>query len=232
MVGAIALLAFLAFIALVISKSLPAELILTPVGDDTLTAEMTAVVDELGRLGFARGATPYEIGVQPPAILLPLVDATGTMCATVVRTGTVPARVAWDLVSILDGFRGGLTSGANPDGASLPASSGSLRQVLPGASPTEVHAHHRLGMAHVAGHGLSWKRVSLHDFAYDFRAAMARERAAFLRRPWLYPPVALWRSVTEMSPHLGPLAYQAAAARALDDIRAGRMAAPEVRPIR
>ena len=227
-VGALALLAFL---AVLIEKGLPSDVTLEPVRDDILTSEMELVVQSLEALGFRRGSLIYEVGVSPPAILVPLVDETGLIYSTVYRTGTMPPRVAWDLVSIVSGFRGGLTTASNPGSATLPACPGSMRQVFHDASLEQLLLRHRAAMAHAKRHGLDWKRVSLAHFEHDFRQAMNRERAAFLRRPWLYPPVALWRSVTKRSPHIGPLADQTHGARTIRDIIEGRARPQAAEPI-
>jgi hypothetical protein len=101
-------------------------------------------------------------------------------------------------VSVLDGARGGLTTGAEPAGATIPAARGSLRQVFPRASVEQVFERHRQGLAQLRSRGLAAKAVS----ASTFR----RQREAFLTAPLRGTAVTLWRAAIGWTPHLGPIA--------------------------
>jgi len=124
-------------------------------------------------------------------------------------------------VSILDGDRGGLTSGAEPAGALVPAASGSLRQVFPMADVEQVLRRHREGLQYLRARGLSAKAVSATTFRRDFATSFRRQREAFLAAPLRGAAVTLWRAATGRTPHVGPIAQQAAARAVIQELLTG-----------
>lgn len=218
--GALAAVTLLAFIGLLLLRALPENVAMTPL-PPAPSPDMDRIGEELASLGFSPVGPAYEVAVSPPARLQAWVHDGQPAYATVFRTGTVPAKVGFDFVSILEGWTGGLTSVNDPAGAALPAAPGSMRQVIRSATPGALFQQHCRALAWVAEQGLRWRRPTAGDFVADFQKAMNRERAAFLRSPLTYPAVALWRVVTRLSPHLGPLEQQRHAAETLDSIRAG-----------
>jgi hypothetical protein len=124
------------------------------------------------------------------------------------RTGTIPAVTAFDLVSILYGDLGGLTTSPEPRGAALPGGPGAFRQAFPAGGVEDLLARHRQAMEFLRGRGLSWKRLTASSFESDFRHGMARQRRAFLSAPLRHTVLAIVRSATNSFPNVGPLANQ------------------------
>jgi hypothetical protein len=219
--AAIVFVLLLGFTAWMIGRNLPAEIGLRPLPDGAVPPEVRALVDAYRALGFVPAGPPREAGVMPPALLVPLVHDAERCYGTVFRTGTVPAKTSFDVVSILDGERGGLTTGPDPAGATLPAAPGELRQVFPGARIADLFARHREALAFMRSRGLAVRAVSAATFEADFRAAFARQRRAFRAAPLRWALVAIWRSVTRRTPHAGPLAGQKIADRQLRELTTG-----------
>ena len=219
--AALVVLLLVAFTAWMIGRNLPAEIAIRPLPEGAVPPDVRALVDAYRALGFAPAGPPREVGVSPPALLVPLVHDAEHCYGTVFRTSTVPAKTSFDVVSILGGDRGGLTTGPDPAGATLPAAPGELRQVFPGARAADLFARHREALAFLRSRGLAARAVSAATFEADFRAAFARQRIAFRAAPLNWALVAIWRSATRSSPHTGPLAGQKIAERQLRELATG-----------
>lgn len=218
---AVALVLLLAFIVYSISASVPADVGLTPYSG-LIDPGISAYADKIKTLGFVEAGPPLRVDVKPATTLVPLVHASEPVYATVFRTGTVPAITAFDFVSILDGFRGGLTTGADPRGGALPADPGTFRQIISEAGVEQVYRLHLEGVAWLRAQGLPAKKVSVHEFAFDFKKAMAKQRQGFRSSPVRHAWIALWRTVSKRHPHNGPLAGQPAAAAQARQLQFGR----------
>lgn len=195
-------------IAFMIGLNLPADVAVTPLGRQ-LDPSLAELAGRIRALGFADAGPPYEIGMSPPASLVALVHPSEPVYAAVYRTGTVPPVLNFDFVSILDGFRGGLTTNPDVRGATLPPAPGAFRQVFPGGSVEELYTRHLEGVAFLRTRGFPCKRVSAATFVDDFKRSIARQREAFLASPLGTTLSALVRSVTGRVPDVGPLAAQA-----------------------
>lgn len=211
-----------AFVALQISSSLPADVTLEPMLEGP-PAELVGLVDRFRELGFEQVGPPVRVGVNPPAAMVGFVHPREPIMATVFRTGTLPAVTGFDLVSVLHDGRGGLTTGADRRGATLPGGPWVLRQVFPGAGAEELLAHHRDAMAWLRGRGLGFRAVTPTAFAGEFRRAIARQREIFLANPVGSALVALWRSASGRVPHIGPLARQRVAEGQVRRLLAGAL---------
>ncbi len=210
-VVAIVLLALLAFTAYQLFANLPAEPALEPAAEAEVSGELRNLCARFEALGFERVGPPLTVGISPPALVVAFVHEAERCYGTAFRTSTLPPKTAFDCVSILDGDRVGLTTGAEPAGAVIPAARGSLRQVFPRASLEKVFERHREGLQHLRSRGLSAKTVSSSTFRGDFAASFRRQREAFLAAPLRAAAVTLWRAATGRTPHLGPIATQAVA---------------------
>ncbi len=211
------------FVAMTIASNLPADIALEPIPDTDLGA-LAPLVQGYEGAGFVPAGVPLRAGVAPPALLVPLVHTDGRSYATVFRTGTVPSKTSFDVVSILWGGRGGLTTSPTPAGTTLPAAPGQFRQVFPDAPPATLFEHHVAGLSFLEARGLPIRKVSAQTFAADFKAAVAAQRVHFLSRPLRHSIVAIWRSATRLSPHMGPIARQPLARRQLERLLTGRNA--------
>jgi len=210
---AVAALAFVAFVGLSILRNLPAHLVLRDLPPEAVPPDLRRLADEVVALGFFGAGPALEVGVSPTAVMVPLVAPAEPTYAAAYRTRTVPSVTALDFVSILDGGRGGLTSCSDPRGATLLGGPGELRQILPGATPAELLAAHREAVALLRSRGLGCRAVTPGTFGADLTAAIAAQRRAFLATPLHATLVAIWRSVSGRTPHLGPLGRQAIAER-------------------
>jgi hypothetical protein len=220
-VAAIVLLGLLAFTAWQLSANLPADPPLAPAADADVSGELKHLSSRFEALGFRRIGTPLTVGISPPALMVAFVHEAERSYATAFRTATVPSKTAFDCVSILDGDRGGLTTGAEPAGATIPAARGSLRQVFPGASVEEVFERHRQGLEYLRSRGLPAKAVSASTFAPDFALSFRRQREAFTASPLRGAAITLWRAATGRTPHIGPIASQALAQATIRELLTG-----------
>jgi len=220
-VVAIVLLGLLAFTAWQLSANLPADPPLEPAAEAEVTGELRDLCARFEALGFQRIGTPLTVGITPPALMVPFVHEAERSYATAFRAGTVPAKTAFDCVSILDGDRGGLTTGAEPAGAAIPAARGSLRQVFPRASVEQVFERHRQALHHLRSRGLPAKAVSASTFRRDFALSFRRQREAFLAAPLRGAAVTLWRAATGRTPHLGPIVSQAVGQATIRELLTG-----------
>lgn len=217
--GVLVLGLLVAFVALQIGRSLPEDVALTPLSEPS--SHLEPGVRAFEELGFVRAGPAVEVGISPPAVLQPLVHRHEPAYATVFRTGTLPAVTSVDVVSILQGERGGLTTNADVRGASLPGELGSLRQVFPGADPAVLFKRHCEALAWLRARGLPARPVSGDQFAVDFKRAMSRQRRAFLLAPMRTTVVAIWRALTGRVPHVGALPEQAIAKRQVRHLSLG-----------
>ena len=220
-VGVIVLLGLLAFTAWQLSASLPADPPLEPAAEAEVSGELQGLCARFEALGFQRIGTPLTVGIVPPALMVALVHESERSYATAFRTSTVPPKTAFDCVSILDGDRGGLTSGAERAGAVIPAARGSLRQVFPGSGVERVFQQHRQGLQYLRARGLPAKAVSASTFRGDFATSFRRQREAFLAAPLRGAAVTLWRAATGRTPHVGPIAQQAVARATIQELLTG-----------
>jgi len=220
-VVAIVLLGLLAFTAYQLSANLPADPPLEPAAEVELSGELRNLCARFEALGFKRVGPPLTVGISPPALLVAFVHEAERCYGTAFRTTTLPPKTAFDCVSILDGDRGGLTTGAERAGAVIPAARGSLRQVFPKASVEKVFERHREGVQYLRSRGLPVRPVSASTFGGDFAASFRRQREAFLAAPLRGAAVTLWRAASGRTPHLGPIATQAVAQADIHELLTG-----------
>jgi len=218
---ATALVLLVAFIVYSISTSIPADVGLTP-HSGPVDASIAGYAEKMRTLGFVEAGTPCRVDIKPAVTLVPFVHASEPVYATVFRTGTVPAVTAFDFVSILDGFRGGLTTSADPRGGTLPAGRGEFRQIEAGAGVERAYRLHLEGVSWLRSRGLQAKRVSGQEFTADFKKALARQREGFRRAPIRYALVSLWRAASRRHPYNGSLAGQPVAERQVRELQTGR----------
>jgi hypothetical protein len=221
-VVAIVALGLLAFTAYQLSANLPADPALEPAAEAEVSGEIRDVCARFEALGFRRVGPPLTVGISPPALLVAFVHEAERCYASAFRTSTLPPKTAFDCVSVLDGDRGGLTTGAEPSGAVIPAARGSLRQVFPRASVEKVFERHRAGVRYLRGRGLSARAVSASTFRADFAMSFRRQRDAFTAAPLRGAAITLWRAATGRTPHLGPIDAQPSAQAVIRELLTGR----------
>jgi hypothetical protein len=204
-----------------LSANLPADPRLEPAPEEQVNGALRDLCDRFEALGFQRIETPFLVRLSPPAIMVAFVNEAERTYATAFRTTTVPAKTAFDCVSILDGDRGGLTTGAEPSGAAIPAARGSLRQVFAKADVEQVFRRHREGLQFLRGRGLGARAVSAQTFRRDFAESFRRQREAFTSSPLRGALVTLWRAATSRTPHLGSIAAQSVARATIAELQSG-----------
>jgi hypothetical protein len=213
-----AAIVLLGVLMLLIGANLPADVSLKPVDQRRVSEQMIDMFNAYQAAGFQLAGPPLEVGVTPPAILVPLVDGQARMYGTIFRTQTDPPKTACDIVTVLEPF-GGLTTGALAEGAALPAAPGSFYQVIPGADITTLRDKHVEALAFLERQGLRCKPATAESFPGDFKAALARARKHFWSNPFWYTMVVFYRSTTGNTPHMGALANQAVAQASLRKLR-------------
>jgi hypothetical protein len=214
-----------AFIVYSIASSVPADVGISPHAGP-VDAGIRGLAEKIQALGFVEAGPPCRVEIKPAVTLLPFVHASEPVYATVFRTGTVPAVTAFDFVSILDGFRGGLTTSADPRGGTLPSGPGAFRQIRDGAGVESAYRLHLEGVSWLRSRGLGAKKVSAREFAADFKAAIRKQHEGFRSAPVRHALIALWRTVSKRHPHDGPLARQPGAEDQVRELQAGRQSFP------
>lgn len=218
---ATAFVLLVAFIVYSISASVPADVRLVP-HQGAVDPSMARLAERIKALGFVEAGPPCRVEMKPAATLAPFAHASEPAYATVFRTGTVPAVTGFDFVSILDGFRGGLTTSADPRGGTLPAGPGAFRQISEGGGIEAAWRLHLDGVAWLRSRGLTAKKVSAQEFAADFRQSIARQREGFRSAPIRHALIALGRTISKRHPHNGPLAGQPTAEAQVRELQTGR----------
>jgi hypothetical protein len=212
----------LASVPLIMLANLPSDLKLVPLRQDEVPRELTQLREEFQRLGFRPVEPAWRAAIAPPAVLLGFVHDSEPVYGTLFRTTSVPAKTGYDLVSILEGERGGLTTGADPTGAALPAEAGGFRQVLPGKGLDELLAAHLDGLQYLRQQGLAPRAVTADLLQNDLVAAIRRQRDTVLASPLRGTLLTFWRAATRKVPFVGRLRDQTIAARQVQCLLNGR----------
>jgi hypothetical protein len=197
----------LAFVVWQVVTNLPDDLQLDTY-TEPLAGEMEQIIERLRGLGFESVGAPWLARLKPPAVVVGLVHPREPIIAAVFRTGTVPPVTAFDLISVLDDGRGGLTTGSDKRGGSLPAGSRSFRQLLHGGGPDALMENHRRALAWLQNRGLGFRRVAGSEYPEMMRRGMAVQRREFLKAPVRHALVAIWRSATGRYPDTVPVEAQ------------------------
>jgi hypothetical protein len=214
-------LLLLSVVAWLIAANLPARVKMDPLPIGAVDKELRERGRRLEALGFRAAGEPRLVNVAPSAILLGYVHESEPVYATVFRTqGTTP-KLGFDYVSLLHGEQGGLTTNADPDGATLPAEPGGLRQVFPDETQENLFQRHMEGLSYLRDKGIHCRPVSADTFEQDFVAAMARQRNMFLSSPLRFTVITLWRAATKQIPFVGRLSDQKMAGQQITRLLAG-----------
>jgi len=197
----------IATVVMTVAGALPRAVTLTPTVEPGDPA-FRALVDRYQRLEFQPAGPAYTVGIAPAATIVGLVHSSEPVYGTVFRTGTVPAVVASDFISLLENDRGGLTTSANTRGGTLPGDAGSFRQCFPGATPEQLFAAHCEGVKWLKTRGLRCRPLSASSFVADFTRALGRQRAIFMANPVGNAVRAVWRTASQKTPGRGRLPDQ------------------------
>jgi hypothetical protein len=101
--GAMLAVALLSFVMLMLLGNLPENLEMKPVPDSAVPKDVRGIATEIEALGFRRVGQPWLVKVAPAATLIGFVHDSEPVYATAFCTGTVPAKVSFDFVSIPTG---------------------------------------------------------------------------------------------------------------------------------
>ena len=207
-VGALAGLAVLLFVGAQLLSSLPAEPRITPRPGARLGAEADALAADLRAAGFESIEPPFDLGLRPPATVWSFLHREGRTVGSVFKTGTVPARVGFDLVSVVEEGRGTLTSGSDPRGGILPLPPGCFKQILPGLTPGELFEHHRRAVELLGERWIRFREPRPESLPEEIAASLRAQRSALRRGLISASWLALWRTVRRSTPYLGPIDEQ------------------------
>ena len=142
--GLFALFALVAFCGVIIYKNLPQDVVIRRIPNTNLPGEMTKLAEEFQAVGFkAVSDVPLMVEIAPPAIVLPFVHEQEGYYGSVYKTETLKSRISFDMFSVFEGDRGGLTTGVLAEGATMPVP-GAFKQVFQNAS-----VRSEIGRAHV-----------------------------------------------------------------------------------
>jgi hypothetical protein len=217
-----AVFAVFAFSVIIIHKNLPTDLTIRRSTNTALPGEMTKLSEDFKSLGFVQASeVPLIFGIAPPAVVIPFVNEPERIYGAIYKTDTMPPRISFDMVSIFEGDRGGLTTGVLAEGAAMPTR-GSLKQVLLRANVSTVYEKHRQAINYLKGKGILCKAVNPQSFEKEMRASIIRLRKSFLASPLIFTLTVIWRAATKKTPHLGPIQNQDGAQQQIQQIVAGK----------
>ncbi|MEM9189219.1 MAG: hypothetical protein AAGF12_08590 [Myxococcota bacterium] len=183
---------------------------------DSVDAHMKAIIAELEQLGFRALEGPLAVG-SPPATLVGLIAPDGLCYANVFRTGTVPAKTAWDFTSTIDlvpapGYSfGGLTSGSLRSQGTMTTGPGHFKQIFPGAGIAAVYEHHQAAVAHLTQQRIPVRRAYPASYPSEVKTALEEQRKTLMAPPFLEPFRFIVRTALGTCPFVGPIAEQPAA---------------------
>lgn len=209
-------------VPLLVLANLPQEVAMKASSESDLSDDQRRLAAAYEGLGFRRVGPPLRVAVAPEAIVQGFVHEREPVYGSVFRTTTVPPKTCCDLVSILDGERGGLTTNAEPMGATLAAGAGGFRQVLPGSPVEHLFRAHLDGIAFLKSRGLGVRPATADRYEIDLRSGLRKQREVFLSSPVQGSLLTFWRSATRNVPFLGPLAEQEVAQRQIRALVSGR----------
>ena len=217
----IALAGLFVVCAIVIHANLPKDVVIrrTPAA---VPGEVTRLAEDFKAIGFTQTSdVPLSVNVAPPALVLPFINEQERMYGAVYKTDTIPPKIMFDVVSIFEGNRGGLTSGTLPEGAAMPAL-GSMKQVFPRSNVRSVYEKHRDALQYLKTKGIQCRSISPQTFERDLRDSILRLRKSFLASPVLFTVTVLWRAATKQTPHTGSIHQQQVAQQHIQDILTGK----------
>lgn len=188
--------------------ALPRDITLEPMDADGANAQMMGRMDEAEAEGFELAGPVLKVGMPFPTALVPMVHRDGQAYATFfsIRAQN-QITTSFDIVTLFEGD-GGLTTNSEPAGTCNPAAVGSFRQVFPGANIAQLMAQHRAAIAFLQREGAVVSSHTADQFDAAIRHAINKSRDTFLRNPLGYTAIAVWRTVTKTTPHIGPIAEQ------------------------
>jgi hypothetical protein len=129
----------------------------------------------------------------------------------------MPSRISFDMFSVFEGDRGGLTSGVLAEGAAMP-SIGSLKQVFVRENVKGLYEKHKQALQYLKTRGIQCKAVSPQTYEREFRSSILRLRKSFAASPLQFTLTVLWRAATKKTPHMGPIQQQAVAKEQIKQI--------------
>ena len=221
--GLFAILALVAFSGVIIYKNLPQDVSIQRAQTTNLPGEMTRLAEEFQSLGFKPASdVPLRVEIAPPALLLPFVHEQEGFYGSVYKTETLQSRISFDLFSIFQGDRGGLTTGVLAQGAMMPIA-GSLKQVFPNANVRSAFEKHKQAILFLKGRGIVCKPANSQSFEKEFRSSILRMRKSFLASPLMFTVIVLWRTITKKSPYMGAIQTQPGTPQQIQRAIAGRV---------
>ena len=214
--------ALVIFCGFVIHANLPKDVVIRRSTNAAIPGEMTKLSEDFKALGFTQASDiPLIVNIAPPALVVPFVNEKEQTYGSVYKTETIPPKITFDFVSLFEGNRGGLTSGALAEGAAMP-SLGSLKQVFLRENVRNIYEKHRQAVQYLKGRGIACKSISPQTFERDLRDSILHLRKSFLASPILFTLTVLWRAATKQTPHIGPIQAQQVAQQQIKEIVSGK----------
>ncbi len=209
-----------------ILANLPAKVRIDPLPDDlALPAEVNRLMGDYLALGFQRIGPPMRIHVAPPALMIGLAKPELGIYGTIFQIPANPPKVSYDMVSIIrmpksfTSDHGGLTTSPEPGAGTLPLSAGTFMQIIREAPVKQLYRQHLLALEWLDQNKLPCDRAAAQAFHERIGEYLARHRKYYLTNPLLFTLIAVWRSITKLSPYLGNLSEQRIAQKQVEFLR-------------
>lgn len=222
--GALLLVGLLAAVGLQLAATFPRHPSIEPAPDEPQPAEVDALVRSFRSLGFELYEPALRIDLRPTATLWLLRSSDRRCWASVFATGTLPRRVSYDVVSVIDESRGLLGSAVHVNAAILPLPPGYFKQVFPGEEPAQLLERHARSVRHLEERGIRFAAPSPDAIEADLRRDLLAQRRAVLANPLGSAWLALWRVATRTTPYLGSVERQRGVEETVQEVLSGRSA--------
>ncbi|MFO1077503.1 MAG: hypothetical protein U1E73_07230 [Planctomycetota bacterium] len=193
-----------------VQAALPRALVLEPAGDVVLGDWTLRTVAALQELGCEPLGEIWRANSRPTPVIVPMVMRTCDVLVMVYELQLPQPRTMFDLVTLFPNGKV-LTTSAFVEAGSLPAMPGNFLQILPGADAATLLSAHREAIGHLAARAqppCSLGTLTAADAGRHLCSFLAEQRACFDAAPLRTGLVALWRTLTRRTPHLGRLLAQ------------------------
>jgi hypothetical protein len=191
-----------------ILRALPERVQVSEASVVDVPTEVDRLCTQYDLMGFSRVLTPLRFHLDNEVLLVPMMSDDGVI-ATVYRiVGKDQAKVAYDVVSMLEGPEASLTTAMDPGAGVLPAPEGTLRQILVDATPEDLVLFHREAIEALRRQGVEAVGVAPTAIPGLIKRSFLRSREKLQEAAVKNTLVAIWRTLTKQNPHLGMLSEQ------------------------
>lgn len=190
-------------VVLILRRAMPEHPELTPLLGEQLSKDLEAIDRAFLACGFRRAGGLSLLNTTPRTRILNYIHSDLAVYGTTQKV--MRGSATFGLISPRADSPGNLETLANMEVDAVPPPTGTLRQVIEGASVAILLGHHGRALSTLRSNGVPFRPVAPERLEDEMRASMLHQRAIMRRRPFRCAGALLWRSLTGAYPNLGPL---------------------------